>query len=182
MPWLRPGPPPHQTALAMIGAKPGQQVLIVGAGDGQLPAAVASVTGLNGRTLVIDPSPSAEARVSAAAAEEGVLVDFEPAAVASFAAPADGFDIAVVHRSLGSPNVPAQVLNATARLLRPGGRVIVIEGGMTGGWRGIGQRPIPPALAGATIRDLLTAAGLRAARILAETDGVIYIEGAKSRG
>ena len=32
MKWFREGPSPHQTALAMIGAKSGQRVLVVGAG------------------------------------------------------------------------------------------------------------------------------------------------------
>jgi protein-L-isoaspartate O-methyltransferase len=175
MKWLRPAPPPHQTALAMIGVKPGQQVLIVGAGDGKLAAAVAAVTGLNGRTLVVDQSPSGAQSVTAAAAEEGVLVEFEHTPLATFPVPAAGFDVAVVNRSLSTPNVPAQVLNLTA------GRVVVIEGGMTDGWMGLGRRPLPATVAGETVRDLMTAAGLRAARILARSEGTTYVEASKAR-
>lgn len=175
MRWFRPGPPPHQTALAMIGAKPGQQVAILGAGDGSLAAAVAGITGLNGRTVVTDPAPDAEARIAAAAAKAGTLVDFVPSGLAP------GFDVVVVQRFLSPPNVPAQVLQAAAGLVRPGGRVVVIEGGMTAGWLGLGRRAIAPAIAGETIRDLLSAAGLRAARVLAHSEGTTYVEASKAR-
>jgi hypothetical protein len=68
MKWLRPGPPPFQTDLAMIGAKSGQHVLVLGAGEGGLAAALAGVTGLNGRTLAIDPDAGASAAIERAGA------------------------------------------------------------------------------------------------------------------
>ena len=43
----------HATALAMVGAKAGQSVVVLGA-DGPLAAAIGLVTGLNGRTVVVD--------------------------------------------------------------------------------------------------------------------------------
>src|SRR5204863_2417893 len=169
---LRPGPSPPQTGLARIGVKSGQQVLVIGAADGGLAAAVAEVTGLNGRTLVIDPSPAAAEAIRAAAAEAGALVDFEPTAIADFQSAAT-FDIAVINRTLAPPNVPADVLRQAAAALRPGGRIIVVEGGQTAGWMGLGRRPIPAALSGAAIRDLLISTGLRAARVLAESEGTL---------
>ena len=74
--WFRQGPSPHQTALAMIGAKAGHHVVIAGADDPDLAAALALVTGLNGQTLVVDERSDAEALVNAAAAKAGALMDF----------------------------------------------------------------------------------------------------------
>ena len=106
---------PHQTALAMIGAKTGQRILFLGSDDGALAAAVALVVGgMNGRTLVLDPSPDAAAKVERAAAEAGAL--------------------------------------------------------------GTSHHPV---IGGEAIRAQLTSAGLRAARVLAEVDGVAYVEGMK---
>ena len=46
---------PYQTSLAMIGAKAGSTVIVVGASEPALAAEVALVTGLNGRTLAVVP-------------------------------------------------------------------------------------------------------------------------------
>jgi ubiquinone/menaquinone biosynthesis C-methylase UbiE len=182
MKWLNPNPRPNQTALAMIGAKPGSQVLVLGAGDGHVAAAVAGVTGLNGRTVVIDPSPDAQTSVERAAAAAGVLIDFQQAALANLPADAALFDIVVVHQRFSVTTVdPAPLLAEAVRVVRPGGRVVVIEGTAASGWRERLQRPRPAAVNGEMIRDLLSAAGLRAARVLAVTDGVTYVEGAKPR-
>jgi ubiquinone/menaquinone biosynthesis C-methylase UbiE len=106
MRWLTPNPRPFQTALAMIGAKPGSQVLVVGAGDGRLAAAVAGVTGLNGRTLVIDPSAEAHVVVDRAAAEAGVLVEFETSGLSALSAASNVFDVTVVNQR-GAPAAAA---------------------------------------------------------------------------
>src|SRR5687767_4696563 len=51
---FRKGASPHQTAIAMIGAKSGSRVLVVGAGDAAVAGEVALVAGLNGHVLVVD--------------------------------------------------------------------------------------------------------------------------------
>lgn len=181
MRFLNPNPRPFQTALAMIGPKPGSQVLVLLAGDGRLAAAVAGVTGLNGRTLVIDPSAGAQTAVERAAADAGVLVEFQQSALANL--PGDAvFDVVVVHQRMSvTTDDPAPLLAEAVRVVRPGGRVVVVEGSMAPGWRERLQRPRQSPVSGEIIRDLLTAAGLRATRVLAETDGVTYVEGAKPR-
>src|SRR5688572_19245369 len=68
-------PPPYQTALAMIGAKSGDRVLVTGGHDHGLAAAVALTTGLNGQTVALAPV-EARAAVEAAANEAGALVEF----------------------------------------------------------------------------------------------------------
>src|SRR5580765_1725101 len=116
MKWLRPGPPPHQTALAMIGAKAGQHVLIVGAADSGLAAAVAGVTGLNGRTLVIDPLPDAQRSIEAAAADAGTLVDFEQRSLSNLSAEPGAFDLVVLSQSLSlSDQDPVNIISEALR-------------------------------------------------------------------
>ena len=182
MPWLRPGPSPHATGLAMIGARPGQQLLMVGAADPGLSAAIAGVTGLNGRTLVVDPAPGAQGAIERAAADAGTLVEFEPRPPAASPGQVE-FDIVVLSQTLGlSGQSPATQMAEASRALREGGRIIVIQRGKPGGilaaFRGEGTT----ALTGETIRDLLTSAGFRAARVLAHVAGMIYVEASKRSG
>ncbi len=182
MKWLNPNPRPHQTALAMIGAKPAQQVLMLGAGDGRLAAAVAGITGLNGRTLVIDPAAGARASIERAAADAGVLVEFEEAPLSELPSETGTFDLVVAHQVLRRESIePARTIAEAARVIRPGGRVIVIEGEKPSGWRARLQPAHPPAGQADATRDALSAAGLRAARILAESEGVTYLEASKPR-
>ena len=179
MKWLREGPGPYQTPLAMIGAKAGQQVLVLGADNGGLVAAIALVTGLNGRTLVIDPSADAAGRVETAAAKAGALVESDQAPLVMLPLDTGSFDIAVVQRALRSVVDPSSILSEAARAVREGGRVLVIEDAQRPGLFGLLRRPESPAIQGETVRDLLVMIGMRAARVLAETDGVVYVEAVK---
>jgi ubiquinone/menaquinone biosynthesis C-methylase UbiE len=164
----------------MIGARAGQHVLMMGAADSRLAAALAGVTGLNGRTLVVDPSPDARRSVETAAADAGALVDFEQQSFSGTAAEPGMFDIVVLSQSLSvTGEQPASVVGEAMRVVRTGGRVVAIEGASTTGLFSALRRPSRPSLTGDAIRDLFTAAGLRATRVLAEVDGVTYVEGTK---
>jgi ubiquinone/menaquinone biosynthesis C-methylase UbiE len=95
---------------------------------------------------------------------------------------ADGFDAIVVHagdRSLPSLADPAGValLREGYRVLRSGGRVIIIEGGPRG-LAGL-LRPRPRLLESAATVTGLSTAGFRAARLLAEREGYRFTEGLK---
>lgn len=180
MKWLREGPSPYKTALAMIGPKPGQQVLVLGAGDGGLAAAIALVTGLNGRTLVVDPAPEARKLLDIAVAKAGALVDFDGAPFAMLPLDANHFDIAVVLHALADP-ADSAVVSEAARVVREGGRLLVIEDAPRPGPLGFLRRGKTPGVDGETVRDLLVRVGLRAARVLAESDGLLYVEAVKPR-
>jgi ubiquinone/menaquinone biosynthesis C-methylase UbiE len=167
-------------ALAMIGVKAGQQVLIVGAADSRLAAAVAGVTGLNGRTRVIDPSPDARRSVETAAADAGTLIEFEQQSFSNTSAETGAFDIVVLSQSLNvAGESPVDVIGEAVRAARAGGRIVALEGASTTGIFSALRRRPRSALTGDAIRDLLAAAGLRATRVLAEAEGVIYVEGSK---
>jgi phosphatidylethanolamine/phosphatidyl-N-methylethanolamine N-methyltransferase len=181
MKWFKPGPPPYQTALAMIGAKRGDRLLVIGAGTGDLPAQLALVTGLNGTTLVVDRSPDARARVESAATEAGALVEFEPAPPTMLPQATGGFDLVVIQHELSVSAARARVAVEAARVVRPGGRVIVVEKAARPGVFGVLSRTVADIVPAATLRDLLVSVGLRAARVLAERDGVSYVEGVKPK-
>jgi hypothetical protein len=66
-------------------------------------------------------------------------------------------------------------------VLRGGGRLVVVEGVSATGFLGKLRRPAAATMSGGEIQQLLTTAGLRAARTLAETDGVTYVEASKPR-
>lgn len=174
MGWLKRGLPPHQTALAMIGARAGDQIMVVGAGAAALAAEVARITGLNGRTLVVDPDDAARERVERAAAEAGALVDFEVAAATSLPADADTLDIVVVEASDAAGGFDRSRAIEILRVLRPGGRVVVRRPAKRGVF---GGGPPPDA----SVIDALSRAGAVAVRHLADADRVAYFEGRKSR-
>jgi len=169
---------PHQTGLAMIGARPGDSILILGAGDPDFCAEIARVTGLNGRTLVADPSPDAQARLEAAGGRAGSLVESLVTPLHRLPADLPRFDVAIVSGVLAEvPDAerPGLIRSAVAAL-RSGGRLIVVDGrrrsGLLSGLRA-GPAPLPES----DIRRLIEATGIRAVRSLAIVDGIAYWEG-----
>jgi arsenite methyltransferase len=176
--WFRKGLSRHHTAIAMIGPKAGDQVLVVGASDPELAAEVALVTGLNGTTTVCDPDASAQARVESAAREAGALVEFALATPTALQTPPESQDIVVVmNASQAVANGdPLVVLAEALRALRPGGRVIVVDGTRTSGlFRSSGPARHPAD----AILAMLEQAGTKARRQLADVDNVSYYEARK---
>jgi SAM-dependent methyltransferase len=175
---FRAGASPFQTALAMVGAKAGQNVLVLGAGDAQLAAEIALVTGLNGRTAIVVKDAAARTAADARAAEAGALLEIDIAPAPALVSPETTYDIVLLHDALGTAN-DAAIVQQSHALLRPGGRLVAIEGASREprGWqlfraRIAGRSP-------ADVRALLDAAGFRATRVLAEAHGASYVEGVK---
>jgi hypothetical protein len=169
--WFRRGPSPHQTALAMIGAKAGDRVLFAGSPEPALAAEVARVTGLNGRTLVVGAAPEMDAALQAAADDAGALIDLAPA----FPAGDVANDVVVLAMPAGE--LARAALEEPYGALRSGGRLIVIAGTRRAGVFA-GKTDTPPPNADATIQLLIDAGG-RAARRLATAEGVSYYEARK---
>lgn len=165
----------------MVAARAADTVAVFGAPgptEAALAAEIALVTGLNGRTLVVDVGADARARVEAAAAKAGALVEFEWAPVTMPPLDADTFDVVVVNRQLASldgRNRVACCEEALRIIKKPGGRVVVIEGVKRPGLFGL----LPSRLPGIDpeqVKDALTRAGAKAVRQLADVDGVAFFE------
>lgn len=176
--WFRKGLSPYQTALAMVGAKPGDQVVILGADDVDLSAQIALVTGLNGQTMVIDRDET-RARVEAAAGRAGALVEFSAARPTALPVTAGSVDVVVITMGLASlpPSERTVAMAETMRVLRPGGRTVVIEGVATKGSAGAGRPDLPAD----DVLALLTEAGGKAVRTLTTAGGRTYYEARKPR-
>ena len=156
-------------AFAMVGAKSSDEVLVLGARDLSLAADIGAVTRLNGRTVIVGEAAGDEARVNDAANRAGALLEFVKAPLTPIPFAAGTFHILVVPDFDGwPPETRGPRLNDAIRVLRPGGRVILL----------IKQTKQP---ASKEILDSLSVAGFSAARRLAEAEGTEYYEARKSR-
>ena len=165
----------------MIGVKPGAAALVIGAGDPALAAALALITGLNGRTVVVSGNADDAAPVKIAADKAGALVDFEPLTANRLPFDAETFDAVVLQRQLGShADANRSIVDDGVRVVRSGGRMIAIEGEVRTGLLASMWRSSAPPPDGTAIASRLTQARLVAVRVLGESDGVVYVEGRKT--
>lgn len=173
-------------ALAMTGVRMGERQLLVG-DDEALFAQLAGKAGLTGRVAVVVGTEQAAARVEAAAAALGVLIeDVRRAALPELPVGNGEFDLAVVNAgpsflALGPTDRQTLAL-AVYRALRVGGRLIVVEGQPA---RFLGLRRGHPAglkafRAAGGAEPLLDAAGFRPVRLIAEREGQRFTEGIKT--
>jgi SAM-dependent methyltransferase len=185
MPIFRKGLGPHAVPLAMSGVKLGERLLYLGRGRPALFAALASKTGLTGRACaVIDTTREAEA-LQRAAAHEGVLVEIIAGSPGAIPHETGSFDVAVIDGtdgSFGSMSVtdPSHRLGEIVRVMRPGGRLVVIErvaGALRSIFGGTSVDPAHRAAGGA--KAALEGAGFRPVRVLAERQHLRYTEGIK---
>ncbi len=178
---------PHSLEVGMVGAKMGDRFLQVGCAHGTRMAAIASKVGLSGRAVVVAPDQAAAARAQKGAAAEGVLVEIEVASPTRLPFDPDSFDVAVVDDTAGlvgtmRPEDRVQTLREVLRVLRPGGRVMVIGTAPRGGFGAIISRAQsgPPFAASGDAATALEAEGFRSARTLAEREGLVFVEAIKS--
>lgn len=170
----------QSTALAMVAARAADSVAVLGAPgstEAALAAEIGVTTGLNGRTVVIDVGTDARARVEAAAARAGALVEFERAPLTMLPIDAGTFDVAVINRQLATLDSQNRVAccQEALRIIKPSGRVVIIEGVRRPGLFGLFPTRIP-GLAPDEVTDALTRAGAKAVRLLADVDGVVFFE------
>jgi ubiquinone/menaquinone biosynthesis C-methylase UbiE len=171
-------------AVTMTGVKLGDRVIVAGLGDTKMIAALAAKAGLTGSAVVID-ADAARLREGVAEIErEGGLVETTHAPLASAWPYDDGrFDVAVLHdvlRGLTAADL-SMCLREVFRILRAGGRAIVVDGTPRRGLGALVTRPANrhPYAAGGDAVGALKAAGFAAVRLLAQQDGVVFTEGAK---
>jgi ubiquinone/menaquinone biosynthesis C-methylase UbiE len=181
MPLLRRSGVRHAFALAMIGPKMGDRLVQLGAGDGGMLAALGSKVGLTGRACGVDASDAGLARAQEAADREGVLVELQRAPYTALPYDESAFDVAVVNGVLrdAAPDPRSAIARETARVLRSGGRCIVVDPVPRGGLGALlgGAKPDPTYQPDTLLRD----AGFRAVRVLAERDGLRFVEGIITR-
>jgi ubiquinone/menaquinone biosynthesis C-methylase UbiE len=179
---------PFQLVVGMTGVKLGDRVLQVGCAHGGRLAAVAAKVGLSGRALAIVSDSVSAARAEKASADAGVLIEVETAPPTRLPVDDGSFDLAIVDDTAGLfSSMRAEDRVATvrelARAVRPGGRAMIIGTAPRQGVAALLSRAQqgPSLAATGEATRALEADGFRAARTLAEREGLVFVEGIKPR-
>jgi ubiquinone/menaquinone biosynthesis C-methylase UbiE len=179
---------PFQLVVGMTGVKLGDRVLQVGCAHGGRLTAVAAKVGLSGRALVIAPDAATAARAQKASADAGVLVEIETAPPTRLPVDDASFDLAIVDDTGGlfsglRAEDRVAATRELARVLRPGGRAMIIGVAPRQGLGALLSRAQtgPSLTASGDAARTLEADGFRAARTLAEREGLVFVEGIKPR-
>ena len=181
MRWFR-KPVGDPLTVSMAGLKLGDRLLFLGSGDTALAAALAGKVGLTGRACLVDESADRLTAAAAAVEQEGALVESFAAPMSALPFDASSFDVVVARNVLPAipPSDRAAVVAEVTRVVRAGGRCIVIDDVPRGGFGSLtGGRSGDPS-PGAAAVALLSAGGFRGVRTLAERDGFVFVEGVKA--
>jgi ubiquinone/menaquinone biosynthesis C-methylase UbiE len=174
----------YSLVVSMTGAKMGERVVQIGCAHGGRLGAIAAPVGLSGRAVAVVPDDAAAARAHKGAADSGVLVDVEVAPPTRLPLDNDAFDVAVIDDTGGLLSTMAAddrvaTVREAIRILRPGGRVIVIGALPRGGLGALFSRaPSEPSIDPA---PALQSDGFKSVRTLAEREGLRFTEGIKPR-
>ena len=167
----------------MAGLKLGSSVLQLDGGDGELIAAMASVVGLSGQASAVVKNQGDVEVFTKAAAKAGVLVEVEVAPLTSLPYNDSSFDVVVVRDVLGQMRQNDRVISIQQirRVLRSGGRCLVMERSMRGGLGALFSRQVLDRqyTAGGAL-SALKAEGFRGVRVLSERDSIRFTEGTKT--
>jgi ubiquinone/menaquinone biosynthesis C-methylase UbiE len=179
----------HALAIAMTGVSLGDRLLQVGCTDASLLGAIGSKVGLSGRVCAVVPDAAHAARARRAAEKSGFLLEVETGPLAHFPFEDGTFNLIVVDSQEGllsnmRPEQRVATLREAFRALTRRGRIVVIERAARGGLGAL-LGSSPSALVDPHYRSsggaivALEAEGFRAARLLAERDGLSFFEGVR---
>lgn len=178
---------PIDLALDMAGVRLGERVVQAGTGDPRVFARLAGKSGLSGRACAVVDNPSAARLLEEAAAAEGVLVEVLVIEGTDWPLEEGAFDVAVVDGNalvLATRAERHDRLQEIRRVVRPGGRALVIRWVRLGIAERLGfSRSRTGASAeAAMLLHAVEQAGFRPARLLAEREGMSFVEGFRPAG
>jgi arsenite methyltransferase len=118
----------RRAVLESLALRPGERVLDVGSGPGFLAAEMAAAVGESGAVCGIDISDDMLALAkSRVAAPDAAAMEFRPGSATEIPYPDGSFDVAVSTQVLEYvPDIPG-ALAELRRVLRPGGRVLLLD-------------------------------------------------------
>lgn len=185
MPLFRKGRGPYALPIAMSGIKLGERFLYVGSGRPGMFAALAAKVGLTGGAAGVGRSQEAADALRQAAVRAGVLVEVAAGSDGPLPYGEASFDVGVIDSTDGDlgalrPDERARQLTELERVIRPGGRLLVVETTRRAIARLLGAGPADPDYRqSGGARSALEAAGFRPVRLLAEREGFRFTEGFK---
>ena len=138
--------------------------------------------------MAIVPDQASGARARKGAAQAGVLVEIEIAPPTRLPADEGAFDLAVVDDTgglFGTMRAEDRVaaIRELLRILRPGGRVMIVGAAPRGGLGTLLTRAQsgPPFASSGQAAQALQADGFKSVRMLAEREGLVFVEAIKPR-
>lgn len=168
--------------LAMTGVREGDRTLQIGVDDPRLAAAIANRVGTQGHAAIAVADPDQADRAQAAAERVRVQIDVRLGALDALPFYPDSFDLVIVHAEAVAVDLDdlsgRAILRDVRRVLRTGGRVVILEGGTRDLLRRLSRRRISRI---GTRLNTLRAAGFTAAGLVEERAGYRVFEAAKAR-
>ena len=123
----------RRSAVKLSGAKEGSHVLDCATGTGDLALAFKRKVGSTGRVVGTDFCPEMLESAPAKAAKAGLEVEFQVQDAMALTLPDNSFDVASISFGIRNVDDPVKCLREMARVVRPGGRVVVLEFGQPTG-------------------------------------------------
>jgi ubiquinone/menaquinone biosynthesis C-methylase UbiE len=119
----------RERTIEMAGIAPGEDVLEVGCGTGEIAMRAKARTGLTGSVAGIDPAPEMIAVARDKAAQAGVDVDYRVAAVEALPFLDATFDVVVSSLMLHHlpEDLKPRALAEIRRVLKPSGRLVAVD-------------------------------------------------------
>ncbi|AKQ66474.1 2-heptaprenyl-1,4-naphthoquinone methyltransferase MenG [Myxococcus hansupus] len=123
----------RRKAVRLSAAKEGDRVLDCASGTGDLALVFKRKVGTSGRVVGTDFCPEMLESAPAKAEKAGLQVEFQVADAMDLPFAANSFDVASISFGIRNVDDPVKCLKEMARVVRPGGRVMVLEFGQPTG-------------------------------------------------
>ena len=139
-------------AVRLSGARAGQQVIDCATGTGDLALAFKQAVGKSGQVIGTDFCAEMLVPAPEKARRAGLSIEFKVADALALPFADHSFDIASIAFGIRNVDDPVQCLRELGRVVRPGGRVVVLEFGQPQGAFGalfrLYSRVVMPAVGG----------------------------------
>lgn len=130
----------RKRTVKVSGAKPGSSVLDCATGTGDLALEFKRTVGPTGKVLGTDFNADMLSHAPAKATSKGLAVDFEVADAMHLPYADATFDVASISFGIRNVDDPKTALAEMARVVRPGGRIVILEFGQPRGIMGLTYR------------------------------------------
>ncbi|MEV6772473.1 methyltransferase domain-containing protein [Nocardia sp. NPDC051030] len=110
-----------------LAVQPGESAVEIGSGTGSEVIAFADLVGPTGSAIGVEPDPNLLAAAERRARKAGSTAKFQPGDAYGLPFGNDTFDVALCERVFQHLTGPARAAGEIARVLKPGGRVVVMD-------------------------------------------------------